>query len=125
MPERINAEQFHGRYIHREGPSYEVLGLIPVFTSLSTPADYSPVGTALSVEGYEETHEVSGHPLTIMRQKSKIGEYVSLKETQDFASPTEVVVYEQLEKGAYPAGQLWWRSPENFLKHFKKVADTR
>jgi hypothetical protein len=121
MPEKPIQTIHAGKYRHAEGLLYSVLGLAKVSMTPIASTRYSPLGTALSVAGYEETHEVSGHPLEVFRLKTNKN-VVACVSDGTFVCPDEVVVYRQLEKGAaYPLGQLWWRPIENFTKHFKQI----
>ena len=92
-------------------------------SSLSALNEHSSlIGTALSVAGYEETHEVSGNPIDVYRLSDEQNSGLMFIRQGNFEVPDEVVVYKQLEQGAmYPKDQLWWRPLENFSQHFTPI----
>ncbi len=104
----------------KESGNYQVIGnalIVPSPTDLiGKPVDL--VGTALFVEGYEETGKVSGEKIQVYEDREGPNRLRFLKMGK-FEAPNTIVVYRQLEKGKeYEAGQLWWRSPENFAINF-------
>lgn len=117
-----------GEYRHIEGHRYSVLGIAQRIDDLTSIANRRPteIGTALSVAGYEETEEVSGNQIQVFRVivagEGNDSELVFTKLGQ-FETPDKVVVYIQLEKEKYPAGQLWWRPIENFQRYFSLVKE--
>ncbi len=119
MSERI---LYSGEYQHEAGPNYSVLGLASA-GGANALKDHTFVGDALSVAGYEETHEVTGYPIAVYRvQIEGVEGLIYVKSDghvpEGVDLPDQVVVYEQLTQGAYPIGQLWWRPEENFNQHF-------
>ena len=107
-----------GQYLHEgnvEAP-YFVLGSAKRRDSLDKlPYQSTVIGEALAVAGYEETGEVTGEPIKVIESDEQGLQFVTLGH---FEAPENVVVYRQLRQGSYPSGQLWWRPPENFKKHF-------
>ena len=106
---------------NKESLSYRVLGNASM---IKNPADMvgreaTLVGTALFVEGYEESGVVKGWPVQVF-EDSETGEpRLRFLKTGQFPAPDTIVVYRQLQDGKkYKANQLWWRSAENFAVNF-------
>ncbi len=106
---------------NKEGIQYFVIGNARI---LKSPTDFigNPelVGTALSVEGYEDTGLVSGNKVQVYEERGDSGSPVlRFLKTGKFDAPDDIVVYRQLADGKqYKQGQLWWRPPENFATNF-------
>jgi len=111
-----------GPWIHNnERLPYQVIGNASV---LSSPYDFigrpEMVGTALSVEGYEQTGKVSGFQVQVYEERRDgSGPILRYLKMGEFDAPRSIVVYGQLAEGKqYHKDQLWWRPAENFAQNF-------
>jgi len=121
MKEKV--EIMVGQYRHESGHPYFVYGLAKLREGSEIGQDeVIRIGVALSVAGYEETGEVKGEEIEVYKTDTEKPELLFIR-LGDFETPNNVVVYEQLEKGQYPAGQLWWRPEDNFQEHFQLVRE--
>ncbi len=120
MTENIKIHE--GKYTHVEGLTYSVIGIARLTTPTGFRGKPTFLKTALSVEGYEDTHQVTGYGIQIYRVAEDKDSSLVYVRTGNFESPDIVVVYEQLDKGAkYDIGQWWWRSIDNFKQYFTPV----
>lgn len=122
MSEHITIQE--GKYHHIEGLTYLVVGIARITPPMGFTAKPQYLNTALSVEGYEDTHQVTGYPIQVYKVSQDKSNSLVYVKTGNFSSPDCVAVYEQLEEGKqYHKGQWWWRSVDNFKKYFTPVVE--
>ncbi len=109
------------KYLH-EGSTeqpYQVLGLFQgIIDPNNIAGQVQELGIALGVAGYEETGKVSGEQIKLIQITEGQQQILGFIKLGQFEIPDVIVGYKQLKAGSYPAGQLWWRPPENFQVHF-------